>query len=158
MWQVTHEAWHMTHDLWHVTSVMWSEVNILSKFQVPTYSGVKVFGRYLTQTLHTGNTRPSRTCVTQEFRYYTMSLSQYHWRCQYNKSMSITWVLTNTMSPCLYHESMSKPSVHVYSRSPCLNHKYGAMQTLTHKIVEQCRLCPTKSRSLYTLTRKITEP
>ena len=69
---------------------------------------------------HTGNTRPSCTCVIQEYRYYTMSLSQYHGCCQYHKSMSIPWVFANTMSPCLYHESMSIPRVHVNTISPCL--------------------------------------
>ena len=54
---------------------------------------------------HTGNTRPSCTCVIQEYRYYTMSLSQYHGCCQYHKSMSIPWVFANYKSHCPYHES-----------------------------------------------------
>ena len=37
---------------------------------------------------HTGTTRPSRTCVIQEYRFYTMSLSQYHGCCQYHESLS----------------------------------------------------------------------
>ena len=37
---------------------------------------------------HTGNTRPSRTCVIQEYQFYTMSLSQYHGCCQYHESLS----------------------------------------------------------------------
>ena len=36
-----------------------------------------------------GNTRPSRTCVIKENRYYTMILSQYYGCCQYHRSMSI---------------------------------------------------------------------
>ena len=73
--------------------------------------------------LHTGNTRPSRTCVINEYRYYTMSLGQYHGCCQYHKSMSIPWVFPKTMSPCLYHESMSIPWVHVYTISLFLYHE-----------------------------------
>ena len=38
---------------------------------------------------HTGNTRPSCTCVIQEYQFYTISLSKYHGCCQYHKSMSI---------------------------------------------------------------------
>ena len=38
---------------------------------------------------HTGNTRPSRTCVIKEYRYYTICLSKYHGLCQYHRSMSI---------------------------------------------------------------------
>ena len=72
---------------------------------------------------HTGNTRPSRKCVIQKYRYYTMSLSQYHGCCQYHKSMSIPWVFANTMSPCLYHESMSKPWVHVCTISLIIYHE-----------------------------------
>ena len=45
---------------------------------------------------HTGNTRPSRTCVIQEYGFYTMSLSQYH-------------CVVNTLSRFLYHDSMSIP-------------------------------------------------
>ena len=56
---------------------------------------------------HTGNTRPSCTCVIQEYWYYTMSLSQYHG-------------FFNTMSPCVYHESMSIPRTHTYTISSCL--------------------------------------
>ena len=62
-------------------------------------------------------------CLTQEYLYHTMSLSQYHGCCQYHKSMSIPWVYANTMSPCLYHESKSKPWVHVYTMSPCRYNK-----------------------------------
>ena len=38
---------------------------------------------------HTGNTRPFRTCVIKEYRYFTISLRKYHGWCQYHKSMSI---------------------------------------------------------------------
>ena len=38
---------------------------------------------------HTGNTRPSCTCVIKEYRYYGISLIKYHGWCQYHKSMSI---------------------------------------------------------------------
>ena len=41
------------------------------------------------QIPHTGNTRPSRTCVIQENRFYTMSLRQYYGCCQYHESLSI---------------------------------------------------------------------
>ena len=79
--------------------------------------------KYIYKISHTGNTRPSRTCVIQEYRYYTMSLSQYHGCCQYHKSMSIPWVFANTMSPCLYHESMYKPWVHVCTISLIIYHE-----------------------------------
>ena len=67
-------------------------------------------------------------CVIQEYRYYTMCLSQYHWCSQYHKSISIPWVFVKTMnpctiSPCLYHESMSILWVHVYTISPCVYHE-----------------------------------
>ena len=68
---------------------------------------------------HTGNTRPSRTCVIQEYRFNTMNLSQYHRCCQYHKSLSIPWVHVNTMSPFWYHESWSIQWVLVYTMSPC---------------------------------------
>ena len=71
---------------------------------------------------HAGNTRPSHTCVIQEYRYYTMSLSQYHGCCQYNESISIPWVLVNTINPCLYHESMCIPRVYINTFSPCQFH------------------------------------
>ena len=86
-----------------------------------------------------------RTCVIQEYRYYTMSLSQYqgfcesmykpwvhvdtmssclkHWLCLYNEPMSIPWVHFYTINPCLYHESMSIPWVLVNSMRPCLYHE-----------------------------------
>ena len=33
---VTHDMWDMTHDTWHVTCDMFGEVNIPSKFQLPS--------------------------------------------------------------------------------------------------------------------------
>ena len=47
--QKTCYRWHMTCDWWHMTHYRWGEVNILSKFQLPSsYAlGVKVFLRYL---------------------------------------------------------------------------------------------------------------
>ena len=116
-------------------------------------------------------TRPSRTCVIQEYRYYTMSLSQYHeskfipWVCVntisprlYHESMSIPWVNVSTMSPCLYLESMSKPWVHAYTRSPCLYHDSMSLpwvhvctispflchesMSITWVLVKSMRLCP----------------
>ena len=36
MWQGTCDTWHGTCDMWHGTCDTWKEVNILSKFQVPT--------------------------------------------------------------------------------------------------------------------------
>ena len=72
---------------------------------------------------HTSNTRPSCTCVIQEYRLYTMSLSQFHRCCQYHKSMSIPWDHVYTMRSCLYHDSMFLPWVHVYTRN--LNYRYA---------------------------------
>ena len=48
MWHLTHEMWHVTCDMWHGTPDRWWEVNILSKFQVPSSYGlgVKIFWRY----------------------------------------------------------------------------------------------------------------
>ena len=49
-WHVTHDTWLMTHDTWQITHDMWKvgEVNILSKFQLPSSNGlaVKVFWRW----------------------------------------------------------------------------------------------------------------
>ena len=93
---------------------------LLGAFRVKEISAVL---SRLEKIPHTGNTRPSRKCVIQKYRYYTMSLSQYHGCCQYHKSMSIPWVFANTMSPCLYHESMSKPWVHVCTISLIIYHE-----------------------------------
>ena len=68
---------------------------------------------------HTGNTPPSRTCLIQEYRYYTMSRIRY----QYYESMSLPWVLVNTKILSPYHEFMSIPWVHVSTMSPCLYHE-----------------------------------
>ena len=46
---------------------------------------------------HTGNTRPSRTWVIKEYRYYTISLIKYYGWCQYHKPMSIG---SNTLKKC----------------------------------------------------------
>ena len=45
--------------------------------------------------------------VIQDYRFYTMSLRQYHWCCQYHESMSIPWIHVYTMSSYLYYEAMS---------------------------------------------------
>ena len=37
-------------------------------------------GRFI-KIPHTSNTQPSRTCVIQDYRFYTMSLIQYHGCC-----------------------------------------------------------------------------
>ena len=75
------------------------------------------------EKMHTANTRPSRTCVIQEYRFSTMSLSQYHWWCQYHESMSMPWFHVSTMSPYLYHESMSTPWVLANNKSHCPYHE-----------------------------------
>ena len=48
MWHVTRGLWYMTRGMWHLTREMWGDVNLLSKFQLPSsYSlGVKVCWRY----------------------------------------------------------------------------------------------------------------
>ena len=68
----------------------------------------------------TGNTQPSCICVIQKYRFYNMSLSQYHWCCQYHEFMCILWFHVHTMSPCLYLDSMSPPWGHVYTMISCL--------------------------------------
>ena len=101
--------------------ILWS-VNVLTGFAEQTLKHFKrsftIFRDYLEHIFvvliecleiyvkisHTGNTRPSRTCVIQEHRFYPMSLSEYHGCRQYHESMSLPWVLVNTMSPSLYHE------------------------------------------------------
>ena len=52
----------------------------------------------------------------------------YHGCCQYHKSMSIPWVLANTMSPCWYHKSNSIPWVFVKYMLPILYHKKYCVQ------------------------------
>ena len=37
MWQVTGGMWHITRDTWHVTCDTFGGVNILSKFQLPSF-------------------------------------------------------------------------------------------------------------------------
>ena len=53
VWYLTCDRWQVTNDMWHVTCDMWREVNILSKFQVPSSYGlgVKVFWRYLNKMM-----------------------------------------------------------------------------------------------------------
>ena len=41
MSHVTRDKWHVTCDKWHVTRDKW-HVNILSKFQVPSSSGLEM--------------------------------------------------------------------------------------------------------------------
>ena len=36
LWHMTCDTWHVTHDMWHVTCDIFGEVNILSKFQLPS--------------------------------------------------------------------------------------------------------------------------
>ena len=54
VWHVTSDTWHMTCDIWHMTRDMWHVkfdmlwgVNILSKFQLPSSSGLwfRIFWR-----------------------------------------------------------------------------------------------------------------
>ena len=67
--------------------------------------------------LHTGNTRPSPTCLFQEYWYYTMSLSLY------NESLSLPWVQAYTMSLSLYYESFSILCIQFYTMSPSQYHE-----------------------------------
>ena len=48
MWQVACHTWHMTCDMWHLTRDRYGEVNLLSKFQLPSSYrlGMKVCWRY----------------------------------------------------------------------------------------------------------------
>ena len=66
---------------------------------------------------------PSCMCVIQEYRFYTMSLSQYHGCCQYHESIFIPGVFVYTMSQFLYHESMSVTEARFYTMNPCLYHE-----------------------------------
>ena len=40
MWHVTYDTWHVTRDMWHVTCDMLWGVYILSKFRLPSSSGL----------------------------------------------------------------------------------------------------------------------
>ena len=62
-------------------------------------------------------------CGIKDYRYYTISLSNYHGCCQYHESMSISRVHVNTISPCLYHGSMSIEWVLVNFMHACLYHE-----------------------------------
>ena len=55
IWHVTCNMWNMICDMWHMTRDRWGKVNLLSKFQLPSYYGlgVKVFQRYF----HKGSLR-----------------------------------------------------------------------------------------------------
>ena len=57
------------------------------------------------------------TLENEQGLLYAMSVSQYHWCCQYHKTISIPWVIVHTVSPCLYHESFPK-------KSHCPYHEY----------------------------------
>ena len=89
------------------------------------------------------NTRPSCMCMTQEYWYYTMRLSQYHVCCQFHKSLSVPWVFANTMSP--YHESMSKQWVHVYTMSPCLYQKSYSIPWVHAYTMSLCQIHSSSS-------------
>ena len=80
-WNVTCDKWHMTHD-------RWEEVNLLSKFQLPTSYGLRVRGDMWHLTCNTWHVTPDIwrvSCNTQ--RGCTL--------CQKVKSLAFTvWVLT----------------------------------------------------------------
>ena len=48
IWPLTCDIWHMAYGIWHVIYDRWREVNLLSKFQLPSSYGfgMKVFWRY----------------------------------------------------------------------------------------------------------------
>ena len=48
MWHVTRDMWLITRDMWHMTHDKYGRINILSKFQLPSSSGLgmRVFRRY----------------------------------------------------------------------------------------------------------------
>ena len=39
-WHIKCLTWHVTHDTWHVTCERWEQVNLLSKFQLPSSYGL----------------------------------------------------------------------------------------------------------------------
>ena len=39
-WHVTCDIWHMTNDMWHLTCDTWWGMNILLKFQLPSFDGL----------------------------------------------------------------------------------------------------------------------
>ena len=85
----------------------------------------------LTKVPHTANTRPSHTCMVQEYQCYTISPSHFlfhefksiPWVQVYTIGLLIPWVLFNTISPRvftsegLHHRSMSITWVQVYTMS-----------------------------------------
>ena len=54
MWLVIFDMWHIKCDMWHMTHHRWREVNLLSKFQLPSSYGleVKAFLRFGCDTWH----------------------------------------------------------------------------------------------------------
>ena len=77
------------------TAVSHAPCNLISNLQTKGDYKIYVFlsffrkDKHIRKIPHTGNTRPSRKCVIQDHRFYTMSLSQYHGCCQYHESLSI---------------------------------------------------------------------
>ena len=101
--------------------------------KVRKYVTIQKYTKYL-KIPHMGNTRPSRTCVTQEYWFYTMSLSQYHGWCQYHESIAIPWFLVYTMSLCLYQESIPIQWVHDNTSSPCLFNESMSIPVLVNSM------------------------
>ena len=75
-----------------------------------------LFDRIAKKILHMGNIRPSCTCLIQEYRYYTKSLSLY------NESLSIPYVQVYTMRLSLYQKSFSISCIQFYTMSPSIYH------------------------------------
>ena len=61
-----------------------------------------------------GNTRPSRTCVTQKYRLYTMGVVNTMITCLYQESLSIQWVHVYIMGPCQYNNYTMSLSQYQY--------------------------------------------
>ena len=83
MWHLTPESWHMTCDLWHVSRDTQGVMNIVSKFQVPSFFGlgVKVSWRLWTKGSPTQlitkvfieQPRLSRVCLIHCLKYRSIT-------------------------------------------------------------------------------------
>ena len=110
---------------------------------------------------HMGNIGHSCMNVIQEYRFYIMSVSQYHRCCQYHESMSIPWVHVDTRSPCLWHEPFPVTRVIVHTISPELfiTEIQKNLQNTNYKnseiMIIEIQKYPTSISGIYMLNRQI---
>ena len=71
MWRMTRDMWPLTNDTWNMTGDRWEEVNLLSKFQLPSSYGSGVRGDMWLLTCDTWH-------VTHDMWHLTMACVTWH--------------------------------------------------------------------------------